>query len=87
MYTGHTLNLSQHGTVVESARIFPKGTRLNIEIIDNINSAGDNSEPINLRGTVVWATRSLGITQRGRMGIEFTSSTNLDKLYQSRVRT
>lgn len=86
VYTGHTLNLSRHGTVVESARIFPRGTKLNIEIIDNVNSSGENPEPIHLTGTVRWISRSLGITQRGKMGIEFTSSVEIEKLYQSRVR-
>lgn len=81
---GHTLNLSMHGTVVETARVFPKGTKLNIEIIDNVNSFGDTTDTITIKGTVVWASRSLGATQRGRMGIEFKNPEKTEKLYQSR---
>lgn len=81
---GHTLNLSKHGTVVETARVFPKGTKLNIEIIDNVNTSEDSSETITIKGTVVWASRSLGATQRGRMGIEFMNPEKTEKMYQSR---
>lgn len=83
-YTGHTLNLSLHGTVIETARVFPRGTTLLIEIMDNTNNDGVPTDPLILNGVVVWAQRSLGLTHRGKMGIEFKNYQRMEAIYQSR---
>jgi len=86
-YTGHTLNLSRHGTVIETARVFPKGTKLFIEIMDNINNDGIPSDTLILNGVVVWVQRSLGLTHRGRMGVEFQNYQRIEAMYQSRNKS
>ena len=70
-YTGHTLNISRHGTVIEASRLYPPGTVLVIEIVDSLNVDSIDDKSIFVTGNVVWAARTIGVTQRGRMGMEF----------------
>ena len=85
-YTGHTLNLNRHGTIVEASRLYPPGTDLSMVILDSLNgdSSSDNSIFLNVR--VVWAEHSIGNTQRGKMGIEFlTLPSEVEKYYNARA--
>ena len=81
-FVGYTVNLSRHGVVVESSKMYPEKTPLIFEILDNIDI--DNPEKgVKFIGKVVWS--SYGLTRRGRMGIEFmTHSKVIEKEYEQK---
>lgn len=85
-YMGHSMNFSLHGMVIESAKLYSPGSKVLIEIIDNLNERIDDTTPCVAMGTVVWATKDLGHLQGGKMGIQFSkTSAPLKNFYKSRV--
>ena len=85
-FMGHTLNLSLHGIVVESSRMFPRGTSLIVEILDSISNAPSSSDPVRLIGKVVWSSQGIGLSSRGKMGIEFlTLKKEIEQAYNTRI--
>lgn len=85
-FRGYTLNLSRFGTVIESSRMFPKGTSLIIEILDKLSNVPNNNQTVTLIGKVVWYSPGIGISSTGKMGIEFlTHRKELEDAYDSKV--
>lgn len=85
-YMGHSLNFSLHGMVIESAKLYKPGSKVLIEIIDNLNEEVDSSTPSVAIGNVVWATRGLGMSQSGKMGIQFSKTSKpLKNFYKLRT--
>ena len=79
IHTGHTLNFSYHGVVIESSILYPSGSKIVLEIIDNISTDNGSSGAALAVGRVVWASRGLGVSPRGKMGIEFAKTSKLLK--------
>jgi len=78
-YMGHTVNFSKMGLQIEATKLFPRGTPLVVEILDNLTPSGSD-KPITFLAKVVWAKRD--ISKRGKMGIEFlTQSKEIDDEY------
>ena len=78
-YMGHTINFSKMGLQIEATKLFPPGTPLVVEILDVLNPSS-NGDKITFLARVVWAKK--GITNRGKMGIEFlTQSKEIDDEY------
>lgn len=85
-YMGHSLNFSPNGIVIESAKLYSPGSKLLIEVMDNLNEQSDDDSPSVAIGKVVWANRGLGLTQSGKMGIQFSKTSKpLKAFYNSRV--
>ena len=85
-FMGHTMNLSRHGIVIESSRMFPKGTSLIIEILDNLSDTPNSNGPVKLIGKVVWSSQGIGLSSRGKMGIEFlTQKKEIEQAYDSKI--
>ncbi|MGH7884795.1 MAG: PilZ domain-containing protein [Thermodesulfobacteriota bacterium] len=85
-YMGHSMNFSLHGMVIESAKLYSPGSKILIEIVDNLNEQTDDTSPSVAMGTVVWTTKGLGHMQGGKMGIQFSkTSAPLKNFYKSRV--
>ncbi len=83
---GHSLNFSLHGMVIESAKLYSPGSKVLIEVVDNLNENFDETLPSVAIGTVVWATRGLGVVQSGKMGIRFSKTSKpLKSFYKSRT--
>ena len=82
-HTGHTLNFSYHGIVIESTTVYPTGSNIMLEI-DDTTSDGSSGPAIAL-GKVVWATRGISLSPRGKMGIEFSkTSRGLKEIYKEK---
>ena len=68
-FMGYTINLSRHGVVVESSKMYPEKTPLIFEVLDKLKKNEEQENGVKFIGKVVWST--YGLTNRGRMGIEF----------------
>lgn len=85
-YTGHTLNFSYHGIVIESSTILKSGSSIVLEIIDKISSGNGADKSAIAVGKVVWTNRDLGVSPRGKMGVEFSkTSRHFKEIYRSRT--
>ena len=80
LHMGYTLNLSKNGLVIESSKMFPEKTPLIIEILDTL-TGNDDDHATKFLGRVAWS--KFGITNRGKMGIEFiTLSRDIQQEYE-----
>ena len=82
-HTGHTLNFSYHGIVIESTTIYAPGSSIVLEIDDTVSE--NSSASVVAIGKVVWANRGISLSPRGKMGIEFSKTTRgLKEIYKLR---
>ncbi|NIP31519.1 MAG: hypothetical protein GTO02_18450 [Candidatus Dadabacteria bacterium] len=85
--TGHTLNFSYHGIIIESNVIYSPGCNIVLEIIDNHELKSERNGSLVAVGKVVWSNRGLTVSPRGKMGIEFSKTSRLLKeIYKEKIK-